>query len=486
MREKYTGRVEPHILSKIDNFTNVKVNERKLKLTWNRFDLAFKLIYLNLIVAGQKSEFRRSCYKEHIKAFSLGSYNEFGNTQKNSFEEFERAYSELVQSYKDGGFDSKKSLIPLSSDGSILNGAHRTSLSIYLNTPVITLNTEIPPAKYNYTFFKKRGVSLDALDFAAQTFADYDETSYLAFVWPAANGFSSKIEDSIGKIVYKKTITLTAIGAHNLLSAAYRNESWLGDKTKNYPGVIGKLAKCFPKLSPVRVFLFQADEIEQVLKIKEEIRSIFNIGKHSVHITDNSEETRRLSRIVFNKNSLHFINNAKPNKYPGFDEKINYFKEEIYKHGLTLGNYVLDSGMVMGAYGIRSPDDIDYLTDSRHIHADLIDHHVECLTHHDALEVDLVDDPSRHFYYEDVKLISLHQLYKMKTQRRNNKDIYDISKINGLIQAGYTENYVNQCIYSLRFILARSHNIINRSLMVVLKKMGIYDFSRKIYIKYIR
>ena len=57
------------------------------------------------------------------------------------------------------------------------------------------------------------------------------------------------------------------------------------------------------------------------MKIKDKIREVFNVGKHSVHITDTKEEAIRTARVVFNDNSIHFLNYAKPNKYISIHKK---------------------------------------------------------------------------------------------------------------------------------------------------------------------
>ena len=43
-----------------------------------------------------------------------------------------------------------------------------------------------------------------------------------------------------------------------------------------------------------------ADSLDDVLIIKEQVRELFNVGKHSVHITDTKEEAIRTARIVCN------------------------------------------------------------------------------------------------------------------------------------------------------------------------------------------
>ncbi len=125
------GRVEDSILSRAGDSAKVEANPKKLCLTHNRFDLAFKLYFLPLLESDCYSDFRRACYKYHIKAFSLGSFAEPGNLEKNSYEKYEDVFRQLFHDIQKSGFDETKSLIPLSEDGSILNGAHRTIYDVH-------------------------------------------------------------------------------------------------------------------------------------------------------------------------------------------------------------------------------------------------------------------------------------------------------------------------------------------------------------------
>src|SRR5690606_19296621 len=117
------GRVEPFLLNKIPDLSHVTVEDGvEMHLTHNRFDVAFKLYYLQGL-KGPSSSFRKKCYEGHIKAFSLGSFSEPGNPEKNSIENFELDFKSVFKDLEATGFDARKSVIPLAEDGSILNGA---------------------------------------------------------------------------------------------------------------------------------------------------------------------------------------------------------------------------------------------------------------------------------------------------------------------------------------------------------------------------
>ena len=53
----------------------------------------------------------------------------------------------------------------------------------------------------------------------------------------------------------------------------------------------------------------------EILDIKKRIRDIYGIGNHSVHMTDNTEETIQIANIILNKNSIHLLSYGCPDKY---------------------------------------------------------------------------------------------------------------------------------------------------------------------------
>ena len=112
-----------------DSYKVKTIRAEKL-LTHTRFDIAFKLLYLEMKDGG--ALFAKEFYKEHIRAFSLGSFIEPGNEEKNSIEKFFGEFDKTFENIKANGFDSSKALVPLSKNSSIANGSHRVASAIYL------------------------------------------------------------------------------------------------------------------------------------------------------------------------------------------------------------------------------------------------------------------------------------------------------------------------------------------------------------------
>lgn len=480
--QQLNGKIDSILLEKTGNIESIKLESITPPITHNRFDLSFKLLYLDSISRQDGSVFEKQAYKEHIKAFSLGKFKEIGN-DKNTIEDYEKTFIDLYCDIKNNGFNDELSYIPLANDGSILNGAHRTAISIHLNKSATCVTTDIPPVDYDYSYFKNRGLPDIFLDEAAIKYVEKTENCFLAILWPSAEGHTSEAEALIDKIVYKKEITLNYLGAHNLLSEAYEGEPWLGPEEKDFPGIKNKLTKCFPNFRNIKVYVFQNNSLEETIILKEKIRSIYNIGKHSIHITDSQEEALRLSRLLLNANGIHFLNHAKPFRYTATIEKIRLFKKVMRDKDLSSNKYIIDSGLVLAVYGLRKASDIDYLTTDIEIDYPEIDHHEKELSFHLTTKDELIYNPNYYFYYKGIKFISLPQIFRMKGKRAEKKDIADNLLIKNLIENNSLNSFFRAIKYKIHFIKAKILSTIIVSGISITKKLGIYSYVRSIYKK---
>ena len=472
-------RIEKHFHDNLHNAEyEIKTIHPRDLLTNNRFDLAFKLLYLE----GREycAESSSCIYNEHIRAFSLGKFTEPGNEDKNSIEKFHASFESTYENIKNNGFDSSLTLIPLTKSGAIANGAHRVASALYLDKEISCVQIDTEEQIYDYKFFYSRNVSIDLLDAAATKFVEYAKNIYIACVWPAAKGSSEQLAKIIPNIVYKKDVTLSHNGAHNLLSQVYYGEEWLGNISNDFKGTKGKLVECFKGANTVRFFAFQAASLSDVLDIKEKVRSLFNIGKHSIHITDTKEEAIQLSRLVFNNNSVHFLNYGKPNVYKDTHKKLEQFKAFAEANGLPKDEVLLDSGMLLAIYGLRKASDLDYLSiDERDIEFSdkNIESHDEELKYHNESKSSLLINPKFHFYFNDIKFIAFNQLLRMKKNRNTTKDINDRLVMEAVIEKNLFKEKLAKVRQSFLYGSLKAKKI----LLDVFRYLGIYKPVRAFY-----
>lgn len=461
----------------LDKYETELIDSKNL-LTHNRFDLSFKILYLDLL--SKNEEFAKIIYYEHLRSASLGKFSEPGYINKNNFYDFLNSFNKTFKDLSQNGFDVNKSLIPISKKSTLLNGAHRVACAIYLNKKVECLRLEALEEIQDYKFFYNRNLPTKILDLAALKFLEYANNVYLAFIWPIAKGKDKLIEENIPNIIYRKQIKLNANGAHNLLSQIYFSEKWIGDVENNFKGAQFKLVECFKNFDPIRVIAFQADSLVKTNKIKDKIREIFKIGKSSIHITDTKEETLRLAKLIFNDNGINFLNFAYPNKYTSTHQKIEKFKNFINLNKLNKDDFLIDSSLILSCYGLREAKDIDYLFSkdlNLKYNFDEISSHDEELKYHKVLKTDLIYNPKFYFYFNNLKFISIDQLYKMKINRAEKKDQRDCALMKNYI----TNNMHNIFIDKFKQNFFYYKALVRYIIIAILKFLGVYKILWKIY-----
>ena len=181
------------------------------------------------------------------------------------------------------------------------------------------------------------------------------------------------------------------------------------------------------------IYLMEFSKNISVQQCKKEIREIYNIGNHSVHINDTYEETLRLARCIFNKNSIHFLNNSKFMYYPKFLEQLQYFENYIIQNNLDFENYCITASSILSLYGLREGNDLDYL----HFDTIMIEGHPDVHSHNEygsgkyiEQRDDIMFNPDNHFYYGNLKCASLSVIKNLKSKRGEEKDILDLKLIN--------------------------------------------------------
>lgn len=475
--------LEPRIYVRLGKETyNIYENTPLNLLSYKRFDIAFKVTFLDMI--NKNYRFGKSIYTMHIKAFSFGNYKEPENEKKVTIEKFIEIFHEIHKSILREGFDYKKTVIPLSKEGVILNGAHRFASALVCSKNIFYIKTEEISPVYDYSFFYKRNVPEHILDIVASKYVEITSNIQMALIWPSAVGNDEEIEQILGRIIYKKSIDLNLNGAHNLISQVYSGEKWLGSVENDYNGTAPKIAGCFKNKGPLRIVLFESTSLNDVTIAKEKIRALFNIGKHSIHITDRHDEVLKLSKILFNDNSIHFINNAKPNTFLAFHKQLSLFSEFVKKNKINPDDILIDSGMVLTLYGIRKCEDIDYILANKveiYFKEDNINNHDSELSYHEKSKEDLIYDPSNFLYFADFKFVSFRQVYSFKKNRGSEKDLIDLSIMDAISLNDDQKLSLARCRQNIFYVKQKIKYFPIIISIRIFKKVGIYDKMRKIY-----
>lgn len=138
-----------------------------------------------------------------------------------------------------------------------------------------------------------------------------------ACLFPRARGDQDDevktIIESYSEIVYTKDFTLELYGPRNFLSLIYDGEEWI--EVNAY--LSSKVDNCFNILLgtwPMRVYFIEMHDCDKTLECKWTIRDRFDLGTHSIHMTDTQFETVRLAQQLLTPGGIDCLNHSIPIK----------------------------------------------------------------------------------------------------------------------------------------------------------------------------
>lgn len=415
--------------------------EAKKLLVSNRLDLIAKYKYVEMRDEGTEIPFIMDLYKKHIEAITCGSCSEWGNDNKNSLEKYIGTFDELIQSIKKSGVDSNISVIPVGVGDAILDGAHRVAIAAYYNLTIPIVRIENITAVNDAEFFKNNLLSDEMIEYLVTEYCKIAGDTYAVCFWPKATDnnkrkIAEKLINDVSHVVYKKELDLSFNGIRNLMIQIYCTHDWMGDIDKHFPGASDKADWCYDANGKLTLFIIEGCTLTEVLKLKEGIRNIFNLQNHSVHITDTKRESIQIANLLMNKNSVDLLEKGKPDLYVPLNMRISLLKDKIIKSGLSLEECLIDSSTILGLYGVRNVNDLDFLTSSgfyRGLEDIDIENHEDWVEYYGISKHELIYNPDNFLYYNELKFVSLQRLRTFKVNRNEDKDKFDIKLIDSCL-----------------------------------------------------
>ena len=413
-------------------------------LSPKRFDIAFKVLAGCMLERGIEDDWALAPYEHHLKIWN--GLKEL-SPPKDGLQDFVDSFKVTLKSISENGYDS--SLAPIPVDDvyfAPLNGAHRLAASIIHNQPVncTAINYEKnlwAGCHCDFYFLKNRGTGLEEKysDQAAFQYIKLRDDIRIAVVFPSAKGEDATVRNIIsshGSILYEKHFEFNDQAAFNFVRSLYGEDAskgnpWLGGPENNWAGAQSKKALCFTEPGPVRVYWFEEISPEATANLKQTIRDLFGVGKHSVHTSDSYSETVIASGYLLNPNGIHFLSNAKMEMYQNFEALLEKFKMWLVHNSLNPDDFCVDSSAILSAYGLRDCRDLDFLffgTDSV-TGMDDVSCHNEEMKYYQHSKNEIIYNPEHHFYYKGVKFTTLNVLYQMKKFRGEQKDVVDCALI---------------------------------------------------------
>ena len=421
-----------------DTLLNNKVDPL-LFLNSSRFDILAKYIYGLLFLKGRETSYGEDIYYNHLKVWNDCQHGD----GKKGIEEYKNCFKDLLSSIRKEGFNPQKSKIKSTADYRLINGGHRTAACILLNKPICFDEGGVGQTNVDYKYFKnkkdfvKEGLDTKYCDSIALEYCKIKPNTFIATIFPSAEGDIEEAERIIADkadIFYKKSLKLNPNGALNLMRQMYNGEPWGGTLDNGYAGLKEKARLCFQKDGDVNVYVITVVDPKDTAVIKEEVRKVFDIGNHSIHINDTWEETFRLSRGVFNNNSINMMNVMKSNYYPEFEQLSLFVYLSLLKNDLDPDNYCITASSVLSRLGLREGEDLDYLHRGPTLegHPSIDSHNEYSKGRYTKTIDDIIYNPENHFYFNGLKYASVEVIKDLKEKRGEEKDKKDLELLNEL------------------------------------------------------
>ena len=398
-------------------------------LTENRIDVVAKIIYCEYFLNITPSSFNRLFYYLHLK-----KWNNFKvkDSNKKNFSDFEKSFQKIILSIKKKGFDKNKTIIPIDEKNNIIDGSHRVAASIVLDKKITISKFKVKSPQINIASFANRFNFIKnetLMNYLIFNYIKYSPNLRILILFPVRNkkydSSCFQLLNKYGNIELKKNINVgSLINAFNMCRVFYDGCEWIGNADNNYKGAAWKSKACFGNTNGVaEVLLFnpkieESGSVSYLKKIKEEIRSFYQIRFHSIHSADDHNETIRYSKIFFHTKTQILLSKRKVN----FFFKLEKLLEELKKININSSQFVFSGSAVMAALGLREPKDFDAFHSTCFILPKNISSHNSQNKYLNENINELIFNPKKYFYYMGFKFLDPKIILNLKINRNNVKE----------------------------------------------------------------
>lgn len=423
---------KPFVLKNSGRFVTMPAYEL---LNANRFDIAVKAHYARLKSENMANNWREYAYYEQALRITGPNKDlvEYDGSGKQGLASFLKGFHSLIEA-KDA---SKIPYFPIDRNGVALDGAHRIASSIVKKQSVRAIQFDddfFMPSTVEYYAGYDHGHSPCPNEILEEGVIEYcriKDTAAIAFIFPCVSQSSEAVEilKSIADIVYQKDVFMTPKAGSVLFRQAYSGQPWL-EKSGASTGFDHKVRSCFPFSGKMQVIVLDRFSSQDLRPAKEKIRELYGLGKHSIHITDSTEETLRIARALFNANSFNMMVQGTGKPLPEFHKQLDAYKKWVADNNINPEHMCLDGSTVLSALGLRECNDIDFLYHGSPETLPSRPKGVGChndIAHYYSHPVsEIIGDPRLHFWYMDVKFCTPSLISDMKKKRNELKDKIDV------------------------------------------------------------
>ena len=189
-------------------------------LNYKRIDICAKLLFLKY----PHIDYFENLYKQQLFCSTAGTFIEFDNPLKRSFNDFKQVFFEINETISNKSFDWYTSPIVIDQNNNLVNGAHRLASAVYNNEPVGAIKTVADAPIQDLYFFKKNGLNSSYIESMLSELFRSTKFSRLGVFWGLNNYQKSRVLDILPDVIWEKDIGLNERGKLNITEVIYQNE----------------------------------------------------------------------------------------------------------------------------------------------------------------------------------------------------------------------------------------------------------------------
>lgn len=423
----------------------MKVDASAIISNSSRFDLGIKYNYAkSLLNLGYVPTVYVQDYLEHINSFN-SFYEE--EPIKRSPDDFIKSFDSLIENLKENGYQESEDKIFVTATGELLNGAHRVSTLAALSREVNVHEVAEDADLYDFEYFQKKNLREDASDRGIIGALEIKSDTRLLIVYPVVpNQFEPEIEFQISKrgtLFFKKWIPANFNLITNIKMINYyihgdeKHLDWVGSSSDKFSGIRRHAEKSMGS-GRIRFYLIKNISVEDFLHLKTDLRNAFGVENFSLHGTDSFEETQDVIHAVCHPESLRC---AKKNLTSSSFRLAGWLKEMTYALSADTRvrtMFCIGGSGPLGAFGARQISDLDLLSEmplEEFRQNSFVSFHDVRSVPYGSSVMEFLIDPGKHFYFLGFKFISVNELKKMKLNRKETKDFYDLHLLEEIIDS---------------------------------------------------
>ncbi|MBN8549900.1 MAG: hypothetical protein J0M12_11345 [Deltaproteobacteria bacterium] len=403
-----------------------------------RFDLGVKAHFAQSILQGKENGYAASLYAAHLAVWN-GFYE--NTPSKDSLADFTRSFVALATS------PSQKQILPTDANLSLIDGAHRASLAIIRNQDVTVARAEKTSDNYNYEAFASYANVLQPelaeilLDQMAFHFSRFQPDARCVCIFPSTeDAKGSEIEKLISSccsIYYRKQYTPSAASFRQLLLHLYYLDErrWIGTFANDFAGLKEKLSLCFKPKQKLTLYFVTGLSNDRSLELKEQIRSLFELQKHSCHIGNSHAELMMLAEMSLHSADAIFDKIQIPSSFTQFASCFEKLQSFVNNSGIAKEDFCIAGSTILAMLGIRDCRDIDLIFSPRVQNIQLpegLGNHASEQSWYPASFEDITSDPRYYFYFFGFKVARPWVIFKFKKARA--EDPKDLNDVRSLLQ----------------------------------------------------